>query len=70
MLVIEKIIQEDLLNRLDILDDERKKKIIKTIITKEKWYMYIDIEMFISILYDLGIDKESAINLYKKLYVI
>lgn len=68
--MVEKLFQEELLDKVSSLKDERKKKIIKTIISKDKWYMDIEIEMFISILYDLGIDKESAINLYKKLYVI
>lgn len=68
--MIEEFLQEELSKKLELLDDERKKKVIKTIINKDKWYMNIDIEMFISILCDLGIDKESAINIYKQLMTI
>ena len=35
---------------------------IRGIIKKDKWYMDVDIEMFISILCDLGIDKNSSIG--------
>lgn len=68
--MVEKLVQEELLDKVNMLQDERKKKIIKTIISKDKWYMDIDIEMFISILYDLGIDKKNAIDIYKKLHII
>ena len=68
--MVEKLFQEELLDKVSSLKDERKKKIIKTIISKDKWYMDIEIEMFISILYDLGIDKKNAIDIYKKLNII
>ena len=68
--MVEKLFQEELLDKVSSLKDERKKKIIKTIISKDKWYMDIEIEMFISILYDLGIDKKNAIYIYKKLHII
>ena len=68
--MVEKLVQEELLDKVNMLQDERKKKIIRTIISKDKWYMDIDIEMFISILYDLGIDKTNAIDIYKKLHII
>ena len=67
--MVEKLFQEELLDKVNMLQDERKKKIIKTIISKDKWYMDIEIEMFISILYDLGIDKKYAIYIYKKLNI-
>lgn len=68
--MIEEYLQVELSKKIELIGDERKKKIIKTIISKDKWYMDIDIEMFISILYDLGIDKDSAIDIYKKLNII
>ena len=68
--MIEELFREELSKKIELLQDERKKKVIKTIINKDKWYMDINIEMFISILYDLGIDKDNAITLYKKLMSI
>lgn len=68
--MVEELFSKELNKRLEFLDDERKKKVINTIINKDKWYMNIDIEMFISILYDLGIDKENAIDIYKRLMTI
>ena len=68
--MVEKLFQEELLDKVNLLKDERKKKIIKTIISNDKWYMNVDVEMFISILYDLGIDKKNAIDIYKKLHII
>lgn len=68
--MIEEVFREELLSKVKLLKDEKKRKVIETIIKKDKWYMDVDIEMFISILYDLGIDKNSSIEIYKKLYIV
>ena len=68
--MIEEVFREELLSKVKLLKDEKKRKVIETIIKKDKWYMDVDIEMFISILYDLGIDKTNAIDIYKKLHII
>lgn len=68
--MIEEVFREELLSKVKLLKDEKKRKVIETIIKKDKWYMDVDIEMFISILYDLGIDKNSSIEIYKKLHIV
>ena len=68
--MIEEVFREELLSKVKLLKDEKKRKVIETIIKKDKWYMDIEIEMFISILYDLGIDKNSSIEIYKKLHIV
>lgn len=68
--MIEEVFREELLSKVKLLKDKKKRKVIETIIKKDKWYMDVDIEMFISILYDLGIDKNSSIEIYKKLHIV
>ena len=68
--MIEEVFREELLSKVKLLKDEKKRKVIETIIKKDKWYMDVDIEMFISILCDLGIDKNSSIEIYKKLHIV
>lgn len=45
--------------------DNNKRKIIKNIIQFNDWFVKMDINLFVSILYDIGYSKEQALKYYK-----
>ena len=50
--------------KVDNINDERKKKVIATIVNKDGWYNEVNYNTFTSILFDLGYDKEEIKNIY------
>lgn len=60
-------IMTDIKSKLDNIEDERKKKIITSIINNENWYKEISFDTFISILLDLNYSKEEAKDMYTNL---
>lgn len=64
-----KTILDEINDRVPSIKDERKKKLITSILKKNDWYLSINLDTFISILIDLGYSKEEALNIYKDLVV-
>ncbi len=64
-----KTILDEINDRVPSIKDERKKKLITSILKKNDWYLSINLDTFISILIDLGYSKEDALNIYKDLVV-
>lgn len=60
----EKILEE-INNSIENCNDVNKKKLIKNIIQYKKWYVNMDINVFVSILIDIGYSKEKALEYYK-----
>lgn len=60
----EKILEE-INNSIENCNDVNKKKLIKNIIQYKKWYVNMDINVFVSILMDIGYSKEKALEYYK-----
>ena len=56
---------KDIENRLSFIKDERQKKIINSIISKEDWYKCISLDTFMSILSDLNYSKDEALSIYR-----
>ena len=63
------MILKDIESKIDLITDNRKQKVIKTIISKKDWFKVISYDTFISILNDLGYSKEEYNNIYKRLII-
>lgn len=59
----DKILKE-LKDRADKISDDKKKKVIKSIINQIDWYKFVSLDTFLSVLDDLGYDTDEAKNLY------
>ena len=57
----------DINSRIQYINDERKRKLINSIIKEDNWYLKISLDTFVSILLDLGYKKEEAIFIFKTL---
>ena len=57
-------ILKELKDRTDNILDDKKKKVIKSIINQIDWYKAVSLDTFLSILDDLGYDTNEAKNLY------
>ena len=57
-------IEQDIKFRVNQIEDEQKKKIIKTIIDKKEWYYAIKFDTYISIMQDLGYDIKETKDIY------
>ena len=62
-----KEIANEIVNRINNITDERKKKLITSILKKDNWYVNVSFDTAISILMDLGYSKEEAILIFKQL---
>ena len=60
-------LEQEISNRLELIEDQRKKKVISSILKNNKWYIDLNLEVVINILMDLGFSKEQSINIYKYL---
>ena len=60
----EKIIEE-IKSRVSIIEDEKKQRIIKTIVNNDSWYNDENFDTVSSILFDLGYSKAEI----KKIYI-
>ena len=58
---------QDFNNRLSNIKDERKKKILSSILKDDTWFLKVKFDTAISILMDLDYSKEEAIKIYKAL---
>lgn len=58
---------EEVNDRIEALDDPRKKKIISSILKNSRWYLEMDVDIVISILIDLGFNKTQSVEIYKYL---
>ena len=56
-------------NNLKNCNDDRKKEVIKNIIQYDKWYIRMDINIFVNILMDIGYSKNQALEYYKKIVI-
>ena len=63
-------ILNELYEKVKQLENNKKRKIIETILKNKNWYIDIDFDMFYDILLDLGYDKESIFKIYKELVII
>ena len=63
----EKIL-ERIKNKVNSISDERKRKLITSIINKKDWYLHLDLDTFNSILKDLGFEKEDIKAFYIALF--
>ncbi len=54
-------------SKIQYVTDERKRKLINSILNEDKWYLKISFDTFINILLDLGYKKEDAILIFKTL---
>ena len=59
----EKILEE-IKNRITTIKDDRKKKLITSIINNPLWYYKEDFNIVSSILFDLGYKKEEIKRIY------
>ena len=66
---MKKNLLEDISNRLSNITDDRKRKLVTSILKKDNWYEIIDFDTVISILMDLGYTKEEAVSFYEKLII-
>ena len=66
---MKKNLLEDISNRLSNITDDRKRKLITSILKKDNWYEIIDFDTVISILMDLDYTKEEAVSFYEKLII-
>lgn len=57
-------ILKELKDRADKISDDKKKKVIKSIINQIDWYKFVSLDTFLSVLDDLGYDTDEAKNLY------
>ena len=57
-------ILKELKDRADNISDDKKKKVIKSIINQIDWYKFVSLDTFLSVLDDLGYDTDEAKNLY------
>ena len=57
----------DINSRIKYINDERKRKLINSIIKEDNWYLKISLDTFVSILLDLGYKKGEAISIFKTL---
>lgn len=64
----DKILNE-IKQNLSNCDDEKKREVIKNIILYDKWYVKMDINIFVSILIDIGYSKAQALEYYKKIVI-
>ena len=59
----DRVIQE-LKDRTNLIYDEKKRKIISSIINHADWYKVVTLDTFISILNDLNYNVDEAKNIY------
>ena len=59
--------KEELIKRVCNIKNERKKKVITSILSNDNWYKELSIETILSILLDLGYDSKDAKRIYIEL---
>ena len=52
-------------NRVEKINDPKKKEIINDILSKPNWYKFVSLKTAVGILTSLGYNKEEAIEIYK-----
>lgn len=71
MIILTKdFILNEISEKVKKLEDNKKRKIIQTILKNKKWYIDINFDMFYDILLDLGYDKDNVFKIYKELISI
>jgi len=60
----------DLKDKSDKILDDKKRKVIKSIINYIDWYKFVSLDTFLSVLDDLGYDEDEAKELYVLLNAI
>ena len=64
-----KKILEEIDYKAKLIKDDRKKKVITSILKKDKWYNELNFDTILSIMLDLGYNKQQAIDIYKYLII-